>query len=300
MYPPTIAPGFGVQRMRTIASTSALFVACAISGQTVISVQSGLWHAPSTWDCACVPDFSQSVIVMHSVEIGSPLLMGHQQVQVTAAGEITMTFPASISFNTVLINEGHVLVMGEILNSGLFNNAGFVEFIGTVLNDGSIISDAGSLMQIEGDFVNQDLVQGEGAICVTDLTENSGSISGTLDFCDWTPTVSSPPFIDQNTGAVENGITFCQNSPCATGFPDPFGENLVLSPAIAHDLAVLNGVPVGAYVALFDAAGRLAMPRRRSIADRWELPLSGLPSGSYRLVVHASAGQRVLPLVIAR
>ena len=286
--------------MRTTISLLAVTAMPALYAQTVMSVQNGPWNDPSTWDCACVPDFSQSVVIMHSVEINAALLLGHQQVQVTTSGEITMTLPAMVTFNTVLINEGHVLVMGEILNSGLFNNAGLAEFIGTLLNDGSIISDAGALMQVEGDFVNQDLVQGEGAICVTGLTENSGAISGTLDFCDWTPTVSAPPFIDQNTGAVENGITFCQSSPCATAIPDGFTQGLELSYAVSTDQPVLNGLPIGADVMLVDAAGRVAQPVRRSVTDRMDMVLSGLPNGTYLLVVRASAGQRVLPLVIAR
>ncbi len=286
--------------MRTAVSLLALIAVAALNAQTVASVQNGAWNAPSTWDCTCVPDFSQSVVIMHSVEINSALLIGHQQVQVTASGEITMSFPATISFNTVLINEGHMLVMGDILNQGLFNNQGFAELIGTVLNDGSMISGAGAVMQVEGDFVNQDLVQGEGALCVTDLTDNQGTISGTLDFCDWTPTVSVPPFIDQNTGAVENGITFCQNSPCATGVGENYLPGMELCPAIAADRTTLVHVPQGAAVLLLDAAGRMALPPRRPMTDRVDLSLSGLPNGHYRLVVRASAGQRVLPLVIAR
>ncbi len=286
--------------MRSTSVIVFFLLSLMTRAQSVASVQNGPWNSPSTWDCACVPEFSQSVVVMHAVEITAPLLMGHQQVQVTGTGEIGMSFPSSVTFNTVLINEGHVLVMGDVLNSGLLNNAGFAEFIGTLLNDGSIINDAGALMQVEGDFVNQDLVQGEGAICVTDLTENAGAISGTLDFCDWTPTVSVPPFIDQNTGVVESGITFCQNNPCATAIAEDFGKDVALSPGASMDLAVVSGLPPGADLMVLDATGRIALPVRRPIADRVELGLSGLSNGAYRLVVRGATGQRVLPLVIAR
>ncbi len=237
---------------------------------------------------------------MHSVEINSALLLGHQQVQVTSVGEITMSFPETISFNTVLINEGHVLVMGDILNQGLFNNAGFTEFIGTVVNSGSIISDAGAVMQIEGDFINQDLLQGEGAVCVTDQTDNQGTISGTIDICDWTPTVNMPPFIDLNTGTVESGITFCQNSPCASGVHEGFGVGIGASPTVAMDEVLLTGLPPGVAVLLMDAVGRVVLPARMAATDRMELGLSSLPTGAYRMVVRGAAGQRVLPLVIAR
>lgn len=286
--------------MRSFTIGVVFLMLSAVNGQTVVSVQNGLWTSSSTWDCACVPDFSQNVVIMHSVEIDVSLLIGHQQVQVTSSGEITMTLQQTVSFNTVLINEGHVLVMGDVLNSGLFNNAGLAEFVGRLLNDGSIISDSGALLRVEGDFVNQDLVQGEGAICVSDLTDNQGAISGTLDFCDQTPSVSVPPFIDQNTGAVENGITFCQNSPCASSINEPFGATLELSSSIVTDQVILMGIPKGATFALMDAIGRMVLPARTASVDRVELGLSGLPIGVYRLVVAGSSGQRMLPLVIAR
>ena len=248
-----------------------------------------------------MPDFSLNVVIMHSVEINSALLIGYQQVQITTSGEITMSFPETVSFNTVLINEGHLLVMGDILNQGLFNNQGFAEFIGTMLNDGSIISDAGAVMQVEGDFVNQDLVQGEGALCVTDHTDNQGTISGTLDFCDWTPTVSVPPFIDQNTGAVENGITFCQNSPCATGLDEGSGASLMLAPSSTSDITLLSGLPAAPVsIRVVDGSGRLVLPAFTPAADRVELHLSSLATGIYRVVVVSPSGQRMLPLVIAR
>lgn len=123
---------------------------------------------------------------------------------------------------------------------------------------------------------------------------------GTLDFCDQTPTVTSPPFIDQNPGTVESGVTFCQGSPCATGIGEVPGSGMVLLPNIAEDRAALTGVFPGAEVLLLDGAGRLAIAPRRTQADRMELGLSALPNGAYRLVVRSSAGQRVLPLVIAR
>ena len=286
--------------MRYVLAACFLAITSAGYAQTVVSAQNGPWLSPSTWDCACVPDFSQNVVIMHSVEINSALLLGHQQVQVTSVGEITMSFPETVSFNTVLINEGHVLVMGDILNQGLFNNAGFAEFIGTVLNDGSIISNAGAVMQIEGDFLNQDLLQGEGAVCVTDQTDNQGTISGTIDLCDWTPTVNMPPFIDLNSGTVESGVTFCQNSPCASGVHEAFGLGIGASPSLAQDEVVLTGLPPGVAVVLMDAVGRVALPARMAVSDRMELALSSLPAGAFRVVVRGAAGQRVLPFVIAR
>lgn len=284
---------------RTFTPFLVLF-ASICDAQTVTSVQSGPWNSPSTWDCGCVPDFSQSVVIANSVEITEALLLGHQQVLVAIGGELTMTLPATVSFNTVLINEGHVLVMGDILNSGLFNNAGFAEFVGSLLNDGSIISVLGAFMQVEGDFVNQDLVQGEGAICVTDLTDNQGSISGTLDFCDQSPTVNVAPFVDLNTGAVESGITFCQNSPCATSVQESFAADMELSPVIASDLITLTRMPAGVMVTVLDASGRLSRPVPARLTDRTEVDLSGLAAGPYRVVVRGPAGQRVLPFVIVR
>ena len=280
--------------------SSVLVFPALLRAQTVSTVQNGAWTAPSTWDCACVPDYSQSLVIMHSVEILDALLIGHQQVQVMSTGEITMSFPGTISFNTVLLNEGHVLVMGDILNEGLFNNNGFAEVVGTFINDGSLISDAGALLRIEGDFVNQDLVQGEGAICVTDITDNQGTISGTLDLCDQTPTVNIAPFVDANTGVIESGITYCQNSPCATSVQEGSTVSMELFPVLASDQVTLVAVPVGASVLLLDHLGRLMRPMRTAVVDRMDLDLSGLTAGAYRAVVRGSVDQRVLPFVISR
>jgi hypothetical protein len=137
-------------------------------------------------------------------------------------------------------------------------------------------------------------------MCVVDTTENEGTISGTIDFCDWTPTVSTPPFIDYSPGTVESSVTFCQNSPCATGLTEVFGPSLALMPPIASDQTLLCGIPTNASVRVVDGTGRTALPAFRPATDLSELSLSLLAPGIYRVVVTSSAGQRALPLVIAR
>ena len=286
--------------MRTFLISALFTIVVPSSAQTVVSVQDGIWNVPSTWDCGCVPDNTQNVVIMHSVEITTTLLIANPQVQVTTGGELIMSLPASISLSTAFINEGHVLLMGTVHNVLLFNNAGFAEFIGQFDNLGSILIDVGALLQVEGNFTNYELLQGDGAMCVADTTINGGTISGTLDFCDGTPTVFSPPFIDVNFGTVESGITFCQNGPCASGVQESFGSWMSLSPSIASDQVTLAGIPLGASVRLVDAVGRIGQNLRSTTTDRLELPLSALPNGAYNLLVQGAAGQRVLPFVIAR
>ncbi len=289
--------------MRSLVAVLFLALVTTVRSQTVTTVQNGLWDSPATWDCGCVPDNSPSLVIMHSVEIIGAIELAQPMVTVDPLGEVTMAYPGTVIINTNFINQGHVLLSGEIHIPGFFNSMGFTEFIGQVdiaAPSGSLIIPEGGFVQIEGDLTNNELLQGDGAICVLDTTENNGSISGDLDFCDLSPTVTVPPFLDSSPGPVDNSVTFCQNNPCATSVTEVFASGLQLLPSITAEQATLIGIPTGSTVQLIDAAGRIAWPGTGTRAERLELPLGGLPNGAYRVVVRGAAGQRVLPLVIAR
>jgi hypothetical protein len=44
---------------------------CLTISLIVQSVQDGSWQTPTTWDCSCVPDPTQSVLVRHTVSVGA-------------------------------------------------------------------------------------------------------------------------------------------------------------------------------------------------------------------------------------
>jgi len=60
-------------------------------------------------------------------------------------------------------------------------------------------------IEVTNDFYNNFFMDGNGNFCVGDESFNSGSLSGSFDFCDNTGTN-----FDWNTGTIAGTITFCQ------------------------------------------------------------------------------------------
>jgi hypothetical protein len=267
--------------------------------QSVVSVQSGPWSNPSTWDCSCVPNAGQSVVVAHSVELLSSITLTHPQLQVTAGGELTMSFPESVTLITDLTNNGHILLIGSILITGQFFNNNFTELIGTVVSDGVITNGPGALIQVEGDITNHDQLGGSGFVCVTDSVINTGSISGPIDLCDGSNTAQQPPFIDSNSGTVAPTVTFCDMGPCATGVADHAVDG-GLRTLISSDLLTVEGCSPGATLELFDAHGRRVLQLQGLQRTMVQLPLQGLHAGSYVVVVTSREARAAASFVLTR
>ena len=273
-------------------------LASTAHAQTVNTVQDGAWNAPGTWSCNCVPGATASVVVMHSVQLLGDLTLTGPQLQVTSTGEITTSFPVTLTLSGVCIIEGHVFISGWVNNIGLLDITGLFEVAGDFTSDGQVLIDGGTLI-VEGDFTNYSTITGDGSICVGDSTVNQGTISGPLDLCDQSPTVSSPPFLDENTGEVENTVTFCTNSACVVGIADHFASAISIAPNPANESVQLVGLATGDLISVIDATGRTCM-LKRSTSDRTHMDVSALSVGSYRIRVGPGTGVRVLPLLIVR
>lgn len=285
--------------MRPTIVPFVLLVPVASMAQSVVSVQSGLWSNPSTWDCSCVPNAGQSVVVAHSVELLGSITLAHPQLQVTAGGELTMIFPESVILNTDLTNNGHVLLIGTVLITGQFFNNNFTELIGTLVSDGVITNGPGALIQVEGDFTNHDQLGGSGFVCVTDSVINTGSISGSIDLCDQSNTAQQPPFIDSNSGTVASTVTFCNLGPCSTGVSDhAMGGGL--RTMIANDVLTVQGCSAGATFELFDMRGRRVVQLQVLQRSMVQLPLQGLDEGSYIVVLTSGEGRAAASFVLTR
>ncbi len=273
-------------------------LASTAQAQTVNTVQNGAWSAPATWSCNCVPVSTASLVVMHSVELLGDLTITNPQVQVTSTGEITTSFPVTLTLNGVFIMEGHVFISGWVYNYSLLDVTGLFEVAGDFISDGQVQMDGGTLI-VEGGLTNYSSITGDGSICVVDSTVNHGSITGPLDFCDQSPTVGTPPFLDVNTGTVGSAVTFCTNSSCITGIADHAVQVIALAPNPASDRMTIFGTVAGDAITVVDASGRQGL-RMKATADRTELDLAAMANGAYRVIVRSRAAVRALPLIIAR
>lgn len=267
------------------------------SAQTVNTVQNGDWDAPSTWSCNCIPTPNSSLVIMHSVQLLGDLNMGFPQVQVTSTGEIMTTFPVNVINDGNFIMEGHVFFQGTFINLALVDITGFFEVAGVFHTDGDLVMDGG-VLQVEGDFTNTAAVSGIGSICVYDITTNEGTISGTVDICDFTPTTAIAPIVDANTGTIEATVTYCTNSACAAGIAGSELMQVSISVVAGGDGVVLNGLPIGAVVTVVDALGHTCTEQRTSTA-RMELDAASFAGGAYRVVVRSSDAVRSMLFILA-
>lgn len=285
--------------MKHIATFALAVLALSSPAQIVMSVQNGPWSAPSTWDCACVPAVSDEVHILHSVELMGNYDFAHPLTHVMTGGEITSTMPANITVSGTFTNNGHILFIGNTQIIAPFTNNGFAEFVGVLYSDGSIIVAQGSVMQVEGDFINYFQVAGNGAICVTDSTMNYGTLQGAMDFCDWSPTTASAPYIDVNTGTVDNLVTYCTNSPCFTTVPEDEFTDATMAPNPAHDLVRLAGLPSGTDVAVLDAAGKRVI-RGAEAMGAATVDVSMLRAGAYTVLLSNARGRSFRKLLVTR
>lgn len=281
--------------MRSLIA-SLLLIPNGLHAQTIVSAQNGYWTDPTTWDCGCIPGAGTTLEIIHSVEITSNLTFTFNQVHVTPTGEITMTFPAVILIGGTFTMEGHTLLIGDIRNvGGTINVFGYFEAIGTFLNDGELIMDGG-VMQVEGNLVNTLLIDGVGSICVYDTTDNQSTIDGTVDICDATPTTSTAPIVDYNSGTIAGTVTYCTNSACGfAGIAEAGMSTITLAPNPVGDRLRIAGLPADARTFIVrDASGRTVMTTVATEA----IDLGGLVPGSYALTIRCVTGERSFRLIV--
>jgi hypothetical protein len=194
--------------------------------------------------------------------------------------------------------EGHMFLQGNVLSQGgTISVSGTLEVVGSFVNNGELIMDGG-FFQVEGDLQNILLIDGDGSICVYDSTNNEGSINGTVDICDATPTTSIAPIVDQNTGTIAGTVTYCTNSVCSfAGIEDHAQDRIGVYPdpaASGGSIRLTGDLRDLRSIALVDATGRTAQAWKPSD----ELQLKALDPGTYVLILQRADRQQLLPLVI--
>ena len=127
--------------------------------------------------------------------------------------------------STNFLNTDTVTNNGTINSNDFFNTNRFINSTSGVINTTNDFLNADSLsttaiftnngsINAGNDWQNRSQINGSGKFCVAHNTNNSGSITGTLDFCDQTGGA-----FDLNTGSVAGSITYCQFT-CTAGISD--------------------------------------------------------------------------------
>ena len=137
----------------------------------------------------------------------------------------TATNDGSISTNDFSNSKSFInSATGTINTSNDFSNINSLTGPAILTNDG--------LVSVVNNWHNDNQVNGTGRFCIGNNTWNSGSMTGTFDFCDQTG-----GGIDLNTGTVAGTITYCA-IPCNVGreegvetgfiraYPNPFSTEV--------------------------------------------------------------------------
>lgn len=282
--------------MKSLLLCSFLMPALVQAQGTTTSVQDGDWDDPATWDCSCVPEVDNAIVI-HQVRItGNTFLM--QRVHVTPVGSLVMDDYFSVVIMDTVINDGLMELIGDIdVDWALLNNATIL-IEGVMHNDGAIVMGGPDALIALDNIGNYDTIEGEGRICVAEHSENTGTIHGLIDFCDLTPTVAAPPFIDANSGSVAGSVTFCAGGSCgpqSVPANDSAGSRIGPNPSNDH---VRIDITSRSIVTVRDALGRSVSSQAAS--QPLVLDVSMLPPGIYTVTLESGTRETAHRLVIAR
>jgi hypothetical protein len=140
-------------------------------------------------------------------------------------------------FNSENVDINAQLVIGHSLYNG-----DTVSMTATFVNDG--------IISITTDLLNSRTINGTGRFCVGQISSNSGTITGTLDFCDLTG-----GGVDFNSGTIGSSVTFCAVScnldvsqaelqPTISLYPNPFNDQfeIQMSETGEYEIYLVNSL----------------------------------------------------------
>ncbi|MBA3704826.1 MAG: T9SS type A sorting domain-containing protein [Bacteroidetes bacterium] len=131
-----------------------------------------------------------------------------------------------------------------------------------------------------------------GCILISDSSNVSGIIDGSIDFCDATPPSTSPP-IDVFTGTVSSLVTFCTSNCSSVGIKDKLDKTISVAayPNPVTDAVTLSWTvkEKGIYIIeMYDIIGQKVYANSleiNSIDYKFEVPCNNLTAGTYLLTV---------------
>lgn len=202
----------------------------------------------------------------------------------------------------------------DMANLGVFNNHSSIVGTGRFGNFTDFYNLAGASMVVGISFINADqyppqpngtvaifsntgtvtvgdswynfaVIQGDapGSFSVQDSTVNYGTLTGSFDLCDLTPTTGTPPIIDFNFGIVDPGITYCllvstlepEQDKAFTIYPNPTQGQVTVS--------VPSSIGQVCRILMTDAVGRSVFDRTLTWNGNTVLQLPDLASGFYTM-----------------
>ena len=150
-------------------------------------------------------------------------------------------------------------------------------------------------------------VRGLGSVCILEHAENHGNLIGSMQLCDLTPTMTTPPYWAVHTGTIVLNPTYCGPLACATvDVPETdewSGPKLYPNPTAGAFQVELGSLAETVHSwALMDELGRRIMNTFAVGSDQLTLDLSTQVPGSYWLVLQDADGEVMerLPVVISR
>ncbi|MCB0794878.1 MAG: hypothetical protein KDB88_09085 [Flavobacteriales bacterium] len=197
-------------------------------------------------------------------------------------------------------NLGGCYLSGSVVIDGPMTVGNGVELVGSLEVNGELLVqttldlDADTAYaEVNGDLTVLGTLQGSGVLCVSDTTNNLGTITGTLDVCDITRTATMAPFLDLNAGTVGPDVVFCDNPFCA---PNTVPEEEVSALHIAPNVGpgpfrIGLMVPSGSVeLEIMDALGRSVQRSviRGERALTWDA--SGVDPGRYLVFTRNADG----------
>ena len=155
----------------------------------------------------------------------------------------------------------------------------------TLGGSASIINDGG--VSVGNDFLNTDAMSGSGRYCVTNSSTNSGTVTGTLDFCDQSPGAG----FDINLGTVDASVTFC-SSPCNVGVEELATNEILVYPnpaAESFTIEYAEQTTTQLRFELYNLLGELVLSDQLSETST-QIDISTLNSGVYLCKISDSFG----------
>jgi hypothetical protein len=155
----------------------------------------------------------------------------------------------------------------------------------TLGGSSSIVNDGG--VSVGNDFLNTEDLSGSGRYCVTNSSTNSGTVTGTLDFCDQSPGGG----FDINLGTVDASVTFC-SSPCNVGVEELASNEILVYPNPARESFTIEYSEQATgrlSFELFNLLGELVLSDELSETST-QIDISALNSGVYLCKISDSFG----------
>lgn len=214
-------------------------------------------------------------------------------------GNITCT--SLIETYSLLYNEGSINALNYEQWSGSVNNRGAINISMTtslgVYGGIQFEQTPSARLTTRNLYVLEDTdIRGLGSICILEHAENHGNLIGSMQLCDLTPTMTTPPYWDVHTGTIVLNPTYCGPLACATvdvtEADEATATKLFPSPStgMVHVELGTRAEAVHAWV-LLDALGRRMMNATEMEAEQLTLDLCAQVPGSYWLVLQDADGE---------